>query len=108
MQQQFAVSLTVCIIGANSKPAGAVNGQDERAAPAVDSPVCPCWWVIKGRQQGVLHNSIEELTPTLLRELVEKIVIYEAEPLDGKRHGKFRRQNIDIYYSFVGKVDLPE
>ena len=23
-------------------------------APAIDSPACPCWWVIKGRQQGVL------------------------------------------------------
>ena len=23
-------------------------------APTVDSPACPCWWVIKGRQQGVL------------------------------------------------------
>lgn len=23
-------------------------------APSVDSPTCPCWWVIKGRQQGVL------------------------------------------------------
>ena len=23
-------------------------------APAVDSPACPCWWAIKGRQQGVL------------------------------------------------------
>lgn len=54
------------------------------------------------------HTSFEELTPTLLREFVEKIVIHEAEPLDGKRHGKLRRQNIDIYYSFVGKVDLPE
>lgn len=54
------------------------------------------------------YTSFEELTPTLLREFVEKIVIHEAEPLDGKRHGKLRRQNIDIYYSFVGKVDLPE
>ncbi len=54
------------------------------------------------------HTTIEELTPTLLREFVEKIVIYEAEPLDGKRHGKLRRQNIDIYYAFVGKIDLPE
>ena len=26
----------------------------EWAAPTVDSPVCPCWWVIKGRQQKVL------------------------------------------------------
>ena len=22
--------------------------------PPYDSPVCPCWWVIKGRQQKVL------------------------------------------------------
>ena len=29
-----------------AKPAEQVNGQDERAAPAVDSSDCPCWWVI--------------------------------------------------------------
>lgn len=49
------------------------------------------------------HLNFEELTHTLLRELVEKIVVYEAEETDGTRH-----QNIDIYYSFIGKVDLPE
>ena len=54
------------------------------------------------------YASFEELTPTLLREFVEKIVVHEAEALDGKRHGKQRRQSIEIYYSFVGKVDLPE
>ena len=54
------------------------------------------------------HTTIEELTPTLLREFVEKIIVYEAVPLDGKRHGKLRRQDIEIYYSFVGKIDLPE
>ena len=37
-----------------AKLAEQVNGQDERAAPAVDSSDCPCWWVIKGRQQKVL------------------------------------------------------
>ena len=30
------------------------------ASPTVDSPVCPCWWVIKGRQQksaaALSHN----------------------------------------------------
>lgn len=59
---------------------------------------------------GIVHKyaSFEELTPTLLREFVEKIVVHEAEALDGKRHGKQRRQSIEIYYSFVGKVDLPE
>ena len=54
------------------------------------------------------HTSFEELTPTLLREFVEKIVVHESVALDGKRRGKQRRQEIEIYYSFVGKVELPE
>lgn len=49
------------------------------------------------------HLNFEELTPTLLREFIEKIVVYEAEKIDGKRH-----QQIDIYYSFIGRLDLPE
>ena len=54
------------------------------------------------------HTTIEELTPTLLREFVEKIVVHESVALDGKRRGKLRRQEIEIYYSFVGKVELPD
>ena len=54
------------------------------------------------------YTSFEELTPIMLHELVEKIVVHEAVALDGKRHGKLRTQNIEIYYTFVGKVDLPE
>ena len=54
------------------------------------------------------HTSFEELTPTLLREFVEKIVIHESVAIDGKRRGKLRRQEIEIYYSFVGKVELPD
>ena len=50
------------------------------------------------------HLSFEELTPTLLRELIEKIVVHEAE----KDEQGNRRQSIDIYYSFVGKITLPE
>ncbi len=50
------------------------------------------------------HLAFEELTPTLLRELVEKIVVYECEYDENGT----RRQNIDIYYSFVGKIDLPD
>ena len=59
---------------------------------------------------GVLrrHTTIEELTPTLLREFVEKIVVHESEAPDGKRRGKLRRQEIEIYYSFVGRVELPD
>ena len=43
------------------------------------------------------YTSFEELTTTLLREFVEKIVIYGSEALDGKRRvRKFRRQEIEI------------
>ena len=54
------------------------------------------------------HTTIEELAPPLLREFVEKIVVHESVALDGKRRGKLRRQEIEIYYSFVGKVELPD
>ena len=50
------------------------------------------------------YTSFEELTPTLLREFIEKIVVHECSYDENKN----RRQEIEIYYSFVGKVDLPE
>ena len=50
------------------------------------------------------YTSFEELTPTLLREFIEKIVVHECSYDENKS----RRQEIEIYYSFVGKVDLPE
>ena len=58
--------------------------------------------------KAVRKYTIEELTLNLLREFVEKVVIHESEALDGKRRGKLRRQKIEIYYSFVGKVELPD
>jgi hypothetical protein len=50
------------------------------------------------------HTSFEELTPTLLREFIEKIVVHEAVTDENGT----RIQDIDIYYSFVGRVDLPK
>lgn len=50
------------------------------------------------------YMNFEELTPTLLREFVEKIVVHECSYDENKT----RRQDVEIYYSFVGKVDLPE
>ena len=50
------------------------------------------------------HLAFEELTPTLLREMIEKIVVHVCSS-DEKGT---RRQDIEIYYSFVGKIDLPE
>ena len=49
------------------------------------------------------YTSFEELTHTLLREFIEKIVVHECSYDENGT----RRQDIDIYYSFVGKVDLP-
>nr|AMP52549.1 hypothetical protein [uncultured bacterium] len=37
-----------------ANPAEPVNGKMNGLCPPYDSPVCPCWWVIKGRQQKVL------------------------------------------------------
>ena len=50
------------------------------------------------------HLAFEELTPTLLREMIEKIVVHECSYYENGT----RRQDIEIYYSFVGKIDLPE
>lgn len=44
-----------------------------------------------------------ELTDELLRELIDKIIVYQAE---GKK--KNRTQKIEIYFNFVGKFELAE
>lgn len=48
------------------------------------------------------YTRIEELTPEILNAFVDKIVVHEAEKKDGKR-----TQSIDIYYSYVGIVNIP-
>lgn len=40
---------------------------------------------------------LTELTPEILHEFVEKIVVHSPETVDGKRH-----QQIDIYYNAIG------
>ena len=49
------------------------------------------------------YTNIQELTPTILNELVEKIVVYQAEGT-----GKGRTQRLEIHYNFVGILDTPE
>ena len=48
------------------------------------------------------YTRIDKLTPEILNALVDKIVVQEAEKKDGKR-----TQSIDIYYSYVGIVNIP-
>lgn len=42
-----------------------------------------------------------ELTPMMLRELVDKVVIHEGDKSSGHRI-----QRIDVHYAFVGEIDL--
>ena len=49
------------------------------------------------------HTEFTELTPTLLNEFVEKVVVHEAVKVNGTR-----QQQVDIYLSFIGKFELPE
>lgn len=49
------------------------------------------------------HTDIQELPPTILNELVEKIVAYQAEGT-----GKGRTQRLEIHYNFIGTLDMPE
>lgn len=49
------------------------------------------------------YLDFEELTPQILHELVEKIVVHERIKENGKKY-----QQVDIYYNFVGLVDIQE
>jgi DNA invertase Pin-like site-specific DNA recombinase len=49
------------------------------------------------------YTDIQELTPKIFNELVEKIVVHHAQGL-----GKSRTQQLDIHYNFIGKLDSPE
>ncbi len=47
-------------------------------------------------------TAITELTPELVREFVQKVVIYQAEKINGRR-----TQRIDIYFNGIGQIFLP-
>jgi len=49
------------------------------------------------------YENLTELTPTILRELIEKILVYEPIHVNGKK----RIQKIQIYYNFIGRIQLP-
>lgn len=48
------------------------------------------------------YTEITELTPEILNELIEKIIIHQAEKVNGKKV-----QEIDIYYRGVGIISFP-
>lgn len=46
---------------------------------------------------------MKKLTAPLLRELIDKIMVYETESA-----GKTRSQRIMIHYKFIGYIEIPE
>lgn len=48
------------------------------------------------------YTEITELTPELVREFVQKVVVYQAEKINGRR-----TQRIDLYFNGVGQILLP-
>ena len=48
------------------------------------------------------HTEIKELTAKILNEFIDKIVVFEkTENPDGSKS-----QRVDIYYKFIGCIDL--
>lgn len=50
------------------------------------------------------YMDLQELTPTILRELIEKIEVSEPVKVNGKK----RIQKIRIFYNFIGEISLPD
>ena len=49
------------------------------------------------------YTEIEELTPTILNEFVEKIIVHTPDKSTGKRV-----QQVEISYNCVGVIELPD
>jgi len=49
------------------------------------------------------YTDFTELTPAMLNEFIEKILVHESTKIDGERV-----QKVEIYLNFIGKFDLPE
>lgn len=49
------------------------------------------------------YTAFDELTPRMLNEFVEKVLVHRAEKVDRKRV-----QKVEVYLNFIGKIDLPE
>ncbi len=50
------------------------------------------------------YEGLRELTPAILRELIEKIVVHEPIHVDNRK----RVQKLQIYYNFIGAIAAPE
>jgi len=59
------------------------------------------------------YTHFEELTPAIINEFVDKVVIHEGEWSDGRnpetgRGLGTRTQQVDVYLKYIGKFDVPD
>jgi len=48
------------------------------------------------------YTDFSELTPAMLHEFIEKVIVHEADKSSGKRI-----QQVDIYLNYIGQFDVP-
>ena len=48
------------------------------------------------------YTDFNELSPTMIAEFIEKIIVHEADRSSGERE-----QEVEIYLNFIGKFDVP-
>ena len=49
------------------------------------------------------YTDFTELTPAMLHEFIEKVVVHEADKSSG-----VREQRVDIYLNYIGRFDVPD
>ena len=49
------------------------------------------------------YTDLTELSPAMLNEFIEKVVVYESE----KVNGRVRKQKVEIFLNFIGMFNLP-
>jgi hypothetical protein len=49
------------------------------------------------------YTDFTELSPAMLNEFIEKVVVYESE----KVNGRVRKQKVEIFLNFIGMFNLP-
>ena len=67
--------------------------------------LCPKFGIKKPRLDGSEGYNIDELTVPMINEYIEKVVVHEAT---GGRKGKDRKQQVDVYFNFIGNCQVPQ
>lgn len=52
------------------------------------------------------YTDFADLTPAMLNEFVEKVIVHEGEKIDGNR--RRRSQKVEIYLNFIGVFQVPD